>query len=114
MSAAPAFAAASDTLVFTPAPTGTWSLNNDRMTASIPVKNTSTNDQPANLQLVVTFPNVYVFGERGQSQPFHLRTSAGWWSAVVQCGYSGTGTNRTATVVFTANTQVGIALRLRP
>ena len=108
VAAAPAFAAASDKLVIslgTPSPSwSTFSFTNDYVTASITLKNDSPNDLTNNLQLTMTIPNVYVWGPSWTSSTDANRSisfsnvSAAWGTPTVD--YSGSGSGRTATVVF--------------
>ena len=113
VAAAPAFAAASDKLVIslgTPSPSwSTFSLDftndyNDYVTASITLKNDSPNDLTNNLQLTMTIPNVYVWGPSWTSITDANRSisfssvPAAWGTPTVD--YSGSGSGRTATVVF--------------
>ena len=104
VAATPAFAASgSGALAFTPAPTGVWSLSRNRMTATIQVKNTSTANPTIGLQVTVAFPNLYVY-KNGNRTLAVSRVTTGWSASPV--AYSGSGTGRTATVVFTATSQV--------
>ena len=108
VAAAPAFAAASDKLVIslgTPSPSwSTFSLFDDYVTASITLKNDSPNDLTNNLQLTMTIPNVYVWGPSRTSITDANRSisfssvPAAWGTPTVD--YSGSGSGRTATVVF--------------
>lgn len=108
VAAAPAFAAASDKLVIslgTPSPSwSTFSFTNDYVTASITLKNDSPNDLTNNLQLTMTIPNVYVWGPSWTSNTDANRSisfssvPAAWGTPTVD--YSGSGSGRTATVVF--------------
>ena len=108
VAAAPAFAAASDKLVIslgTPSPSwSTFSFTNDYVTASITLTNDSPNDLTNNLQLTMTIPNVYVWGPSWTSSTDANRSisfsnvSAAWGTPTVD--YSGSGSGRTATVVF--------------
>ncbi len=98
---APAFAAASDVLLLTPASSGQWTNNRKSMTASVPVKNNSTTDPTVALQLTVTFPNLYV----GSSGTLTISAVTGGWAASAVT-YPVTGGTRTARVVFTAATQL--------
>ena len=103
VAAAPSFAASGDALALTPAPTGVWDLVANRMTATIRVKNMSAANPTVGLQLTVIFPNVYVYKTRNRTLRISNVTS-GWRAGRVS--YSGSGTGRTATVVFTASSQV--------
>ncbi len=108
VAAAPAFAAASDKLVIslgTPSPSwSTFSFYDDYVTASITLKNDSPNDLTNNLQLTMTIPNVYVWGPSRTSITDANRSisfssvPAAWGTPTVD--YSGSGSGRTATVVF--------------
>lgn len=106
VAAAPAFAAASDTVAITAA-SGTWTvLNNldDYVSASVTIQNSSTSDVTNNLLVTMTFPNVYVWGPSRATITIQDRTisfsgvTAGWGSPTVS--YLGSGFARTATVVF--------------
>ncbi len=114
-SAAPAFAAASDPLQITGA-WGFWTRNapptSDYMTANLSVNNNSTTDATNGLQLTLIFPNLYVYGastpggsNTNQALTFSNITSG--WGAPVRT-YTGSGTNRKATVVFTPSVQIPI------
>ena len=108
VAAAPAFAAASDKLVIslgTPSPSwSTFIFSDDYVTASITLKNDSPNDLTNNLQLTMTIPNVYVWGPSRTSITDANRSisfssvPAAWGTPTVD--YSGSGSGRTATVVF--------------
>lgn len=106
----PAYAAASDQLTITSA-TGEWTpANNRRMDGSITVRNDSPDDTTVNLQVTLTFPNIYVWdanagGGAGANRTLAITQVTGGWTAGTVT-YSGTGTGRTATVVFTATAQI--------
>jgi hypothetical protein len=103
VAAAPTFAASGDVLALTPTPTGVWDLGANRMTATIPVKNNSTANPTAALQVTAIYPNVYVYKNRNRT--LRISNVTGGWRAG-RVTYSGSGTSRTATVVFTATAQV--------
>ena len=107
VSMAPAFAAASDQLQITAA-SGQWTLgSSDYVTGSVTVQNSSTTDTTVALQLTLTFPNFYVYQQitifgLTLNIPLNLtfsNVSTGWGTPTAT--YSGTGTSRIATVVFT-------------
>ena len=103
VAAAPSFAASGDALALAPTPTGVWDLGANRMTATIRVKNISAANPTAGLQVTAIFPNVYVYKTRNRT--LRISNVTGGWRAG-RVTYSGSGTGRTATVVFTASSQV--------
>lgn len=113
LSVSPAFAAsgpvsASFTIACAP---GAWRLGGSSYIApTITVTNTSTTSSTLALQLVLTFPNVYVWQPtgRGSNRKLTISRVTGSWRAG-RVTYSGTGLGRTAVVVFTATAQVGPA-----
>lgn len=107
VSMAPAFAA-SGTLQITAA-SGTWTRGgSSRVDGTVTVHNASTTDATGNLQLLLTFPNVFVWRTTrrgGSNRTLTISLVTGGWTAGT-VSYSGTGTGRTATVVFTSSTQL--------
>ena len=115
VSAAPVFAANSNELLFQSA-SGVWTLPTGGefepfVTASLVVENLGGSDA-LDLKVTVTFPNFYVYGPKYTAGPTGQLgnrvltisgVSAGW---TAKRTYSGSTTGRTATVVFTATTQV--------
>ena len=104
---APAFAAASDTLAFT-AGSGDWDTSTYPRTVQVmaTVRNNSVADTTANLQVTVTFPNLYVWSQAlSINLPITIGNVTGGWAASAPT-YAGSGTGRTASVTFTAAPQL--------
>lgn len=116
VSAAPAFAAASDGISFTKL-SGKWKLSNspslDYVTVKLTVNNNSTTDQTNMLQLMLIFPNLYVYGSPLAGGPIGDQTmivsdiSPLTWG-IPSVTVSGTTTTRQATVMFTPSLQIPI------